>query len=83
MKTAISLPDETFRQATEAAARLGMSRSELFARAMREYLARLADESLTARIDAVVAHGPDDDTNRIAANHGRRTIAAATASDDW
>ena len=39
MKTAISVPDETFAQATRQAAELGISRSEFFARAARRYLA--------------------------------------------
>ena len=33
MKTAISLPEDTFRRVERAARRLGMSRSEFFARA--------------------------------------------------
>ncbi len=36
MKTAISIPDEVFRQAEQAAKRLGVSRSEFFTRAVRE-----------------------------------------------
>ena len=38
VKTAISVPDETFEQATRQAAELGISRSEFFARAARRYL---------------------------------------------
>jgi hypothetical protein len=35
MKTAISLPDDTYEQATRQAQALGISRSEFFARAAR------------------------------------------------
>jgi len=38
MKTAISLPDDLFRQADELANRLGIPRSQLYARALVEYL---------------------------------------------
>jgi len=38
VKTAISLPDDTYEQATRQAAELGISRSEFFARAARSYL---------------------------------------------
>ena len=38
MKTAISIPDDVFREAERAAKRLGMSRSELFSRAAVEFL---------------------------------------------
>jgi metal-responsive CopG/Arc/MetJ family transcriptional regulator len=44
MKTAISLPDDTFRRANDAAAELGVSRSELFVRAVEQYLDQLAGE---------------------------------------
>jgi predicted transcriptional regulator len=40
VKTAISIPDELFREVEVCSRRLGMSRSRLFAEAMRDYLAR-------------------------------------------
>jgi hypothetical protein len=51
MKTAISLPDDTYEQATRQAAELGISRSEFFARAARSYLDQLAAHSLTQQIN--------------------------------
>jgi metal-responsive CopG/Arc/MetJ family transcriptional regulator len=61
MKTAISLPEDTFEQATEIAAELGISRSEFFARAARMYLDDLASRSLTRQIDeALQTAGRDD-----------------------
>jgi hypothetical protein len=51
VKTAISIPDETFARAQQQASALGMSRSEFFTRAVRRYLGQLEAESLTARID--------------------------------
>ena len=61
MKTAISLPDETFEQASRRAADLGMSRSEFFARAAQRYLPELDAESLTSQIDSALEllDGPD------------------------
>jgi metal-responsive CopG/Arc/MetJ family transcriptional regulator len=38
MKTAISIPDDIFKAADVAAKRLGISRSELFVRAVKEML---------------------------------------------
>lgn len=52
VKTAISVPDETFAAVDEAAARLGISRSEFFSRAAERWIDELADEGLTERIDA-------------------------------
>ena len=53
MKTAISLPDELFASADELAERLGMSRSQLYARAVEEYLAKHRDQDVTARLNDV------------------------------
>jgi metal-responsive CopG/Arc/MetJ family transcriptional regulator len=80
MKTAISLPDDTFEQATRQAEELGISRSEFFARAARRYLAELASDSLTRQIDeALTAAGPDD-SNVAAVAAGRKHLAS---QDDW
>lgn len=58
MKTTISLPDEVFEAADELAERLGVSRSELYARAVEELLARHRDEDVTARLNRVYAEEP-------------------------
>lgn len=51
MKVAVSLPQELSEQADETAARLGLNRSQLVARALREFLARQADDPVTAELD--------------------------------
>lgn len=53
MKTAISLPDELFDSADALAERLGISRSELYATAVAEYVAKHRDEDVTARLNEV------------------------------
>ena len=55
MKTAISLPDELFTTADRFAQRTGRSRSELYAEALREFLARHDEDQITARLDALAA----------------------------
>ncbi len=62
MKTAISVPDETFARVDEAAARLGVSRSEFYARAAERWLAQLEASSVTDGIDAALA-GLEQDTD--------------------
>jgi metal-responsive CopG/Arc/MetJ family transcriptional regulator len=80
VKTAISLPDDTFEQASKQAAELGISRSEFFARAARRYLDELASRSLTQQVnDALLAAG-DDDSAAAAAQAGRRRLACG---DEW
>lgn len=53
MKTAVSVPDEVFEKAEALAARLGTSRSELYATALAEYVARHDESEVTDRLDAV------------------------------
>lgn len=53
MKTAISLPDEMFEQADRLADRLELSRSELYRRALEEYLARHEPDRVTEQLDRV------------------------------
>ena len=44
MKTAVSVPNEVFERAERLAKRLEVSRSELYSRALREYLSRHAPD---------------------------------------
>jgi metal-responsive CopG/Arc/MetJ family transcriptional regulator len=81
VKTAISIPDETFRQAEQRAAALGMSRSEFFARAAEHYLKELDARSLTARIDAAITLVDADESAQAAVNAGHRLLAAG--EDAW
>jgi hypothetical protein len=79
MKTAISVPDDTYEQATRQAEALGISRSEFFARAARSYLDQLASRSLTEQINEALETA-DDDSNAAAAAAGRSYLAR---QDDW
>ena len=53
MKTAISLPDKLFHEADAFAAGAQLSRSELYATAIAEFLARRNEAVVTARLDLV------------------------------
>ena len=54
MKTAISLPDEVFQAAERHAGRMRKSRSQLYAEAISEYLARHAPEEVTEAMNQVM-----------------------------
>ena len=60
METAISLPDETIERVERAARKLGVSRSEFFARAAERWLDHLDDERTTAAINRAMAGPPDE-----------------------
>ena len=51
MKTAISIPDPLFRAADRLAKRKGLSRSELYARAVAALLRQEDESEVTARLD--------------------------------
>jgi metal-responsive CopG/Arc/MetJ family transcriptional regulator len=53
MKTAISLPDDVFESADRLAKCLGVSRSELYARAVAEYVAKHRGADITAKLNEV------------------------------
>lgn len=53
MKTAISIPDSLFAEAERAAASMGVSRSQLYARALKRLLESRRDEEITRRLDEV------------------------------
>ena len=55
MKTAVSLPDELFLSANDLAKQQGMSRSELYAVALAEYLAKHRDADVTTKLNEVLA----------------------------
>jgi predicted transcriptional regulator len=54
MKTAISVPDDVFDKAEAVAKRLKISRSELYCRAVREFLDAHSPDRVTAAWDAVI-----------------------------
>lgn len=78
MKTAVSIPDEVFRSAERLARRLKKSRSQLYAEAVAEYVARREPDSVTEAMNAVCAQvdAPPDPFVREAARQ-------ALARTEW
>jgi predicted transcriptional regulator len=74
MKTAISIPDDVFAGAEQLAADMHQSRSLLYTRAVREYLARHSPDRVTAALDAV--YGGEEDAHEQEFLHaaGRSTL---------
>ena len=78
MKTAISLPDDLFESADALAEHLGMSRSELYATAVAEYLAKHRDEDLTAKLNEVFAEQESGIAPEL-----RSAQARSVSSSEW
>ena len=55
MKTAISIPDIQFEAAEKLAAQLGLSRSELYQKALAEFIAKHSDEKITEKLNEIYA----------------------------
>ena len=53
MKVAVSIPDEVFAEADHVAKRLGLSRSELYARALKRYVEQLRGSEVTTALNDV------------------------------
>jgi len=82
MKTAISVPDETFDRASRRAKALGLSRSEFFARAAENFLDELDADSETRQIDAALAHcGTLDDSSAAAVESAHAVLDGS--DDEW
>jgi predicted transcriptional regulator len=74
MKTSVSIPDDIFEQAEILAHRANRSRSDVYARALSEYVARHAPDSVTEAMDRAldeVAEPADKSLSKAA----RRTLA--------
>ncbi|NJL22997.1 MAG: hypothetical protein HC895_22710 [Leptolyngbyaceae cyanobacterium SM1_3_5] len=55
MKTAISLPDSVFEEAEALAQQLGLSRSELYTKALQAYLKKYDRNQILHRLNQVYA----------------------------
>lgn len=53
MKTAVSVPDDVFHDADATASRLGWTRSQLYTRAVSEFLERTGDDPVTEALNAL------------------------------
>ena len=59
MKTAISIPETVFRSAEQLAHRLGVSRSELYSKAVAELVEKHLDNLVTSRLNEIYGAGAE------------------------
>ena len=74
MKTAISLPNETFAEAERLARRLKKSRSQLYSEAVKEYLARHAPEEVTDAMNRACEQAGEAPADPFVAAAARRVL---------
>jgi len=78
MKTAISILDKVFRLADALAKRLGISRGELYANAIAEFLSKHQSRQVTAHLDAIY-----EQEDSSLAPHLIQLQAKSLAREEW
>ena len=78
MKAAVSIPDDVFEEADRLARELKTSRSQLYSRALREFLARHAPDQVTEAMDRVC-----DELGRTSDEFRRRAARTVLENTEW
>ncbi len=81
MKTAVSIPDGIFRQAERIARKLGIPRSQLFARALEEFIGNHDRKNVTSRLDEIYSDVEPKEDRFLEASV--RDLRQATEDDAW
>jgi len=82
MKTAISLPDQLYEEAERTAQSLGIPRSQLFAKALEEFIAFHKRENITERLNRVYSENKEEEFVDLS-NAGIESIRSLTKNDTW
>jgi len=82
MKTAISLPDSLYEEAERTAQDLGIPRSQLFAKALEEFIAFHKRENVTEKLNRIYGDSGGDELSQIS-NAGIESIRNLTKNDTW
>jgi metal-responsive CopG/Arc/MetJ family transcriptional regulator len=81
MKIAISIDDGLLQQADQTARLMGLSRSRLFAVAVRDFLQRQRQEQMLLRLNEVYASQPEPAEKRLL--KGIKAKMRRTVKDRW
>lgn len=82
MKTAISIPDDLFISAEKTAKKLGIPRSQLFAKALEEFIQNHSKEKITEKLNEVYAKNIDA-TDHSILNISVSTLRRSLKNDSW
>lgn len=80
MKTAVSIPDAVFDAAERLASRLGISRSELYQRALRSFLESKSHAIIRESLDAIYTESLGDSKLDAAVEFAQEM---SLPKDDW
>ena len=82
MKTAVSLPDSLYRDAERTPKSMGIPRSQLYAKALEEFLCHHQREWITANLNAIYSDPAINDQPQII-DPGLEAIRELTKNDTW
>ena len=80
MKTAVSIPDTLFLEAEKTAKQLGLARSQLYAKALEEFIELHNDDQVTEKLNAVYSMTDSESGNLDA---GIESLRESTKDDSW
>ncbi len=81
MKTAISIPDKLFTEAEITAKQLGLARSQLYVKAITEFIEHYNKDKITEKLNAFYADNEESDSELL--DLGLDSLREATANDVW
>lgn len=85
MKVAISIPDALFTEAERAAARLEVTRSGLYQRALERFLSEIQEDDVTRRMNKALKEEAESDEglDPTLAMAQWKSLEAAIGDDEW
>ncbi len=81
MKTAISLPDSLYNDAELTARQLGLARSQLFAKAIKEFIEHHNKDEITRKLNSVYSENTAAEEDFM--DIGIDSLRKATKNDSW
>ena len=83
MKTAISLPDALYEDAEQTARAMGIPRSQLYARAVSEFIKRYKRTEITQRLNEVYEKMENQTTPELRTEPSVEAMRELTRNDTW
>lgn len=80
MKTAISIPDNLFSEAEITAKQLGLARSQLYVRAIKEFIEHHNKDTITKKLNIIYE---DTVNENDVSDLGIESLREATKNDSW
>ena len=80
MKTAVSLPERLYKDAEKAAKSMGIPRSQLFAKALEEYISHHKRDSVTEKLNEIYKNSTIESNIEEASLESIREL---TKNDAW